>query len=145
MTTYKIFHCPRCETLLYCPYIQKTKKCPKCQKKIVIRRMKILKVTNSLKDTIFLIQNLKLPPEIRQKITDSTKNSFILKGKKEKFLDLIRKIQRNSLNQIILENDFIKEAEQAGFSEEWVSIQLAELEKNGLLVHPTKGQLQFII
>ncbi|MFX1295561.1 MAG: DUF1922 domain-containing protein [Promethearchaeota archaeon] len=145
MPTYKLFYCPHCKTLLYCPQTQKSKKCLKCFKRIEVKRVKILRITNSVQDAIYIVQNLKLPPEIRQQLINSPKKSSKSKSKKEKFFDLIREIQKVSLNNIINETIFLKKVEQAGFLKDWILAQLAELEKNGLLFHPQKDYLQFLI
>ncbi len=145
MTNYKLFHCPRCNTILYCPELQKTKLCPRCQKNIETNRQKIVKTAKSIQEAIFLVQNLALPPKIRQEIANSQKNSIKSKSKIDSFLEFINRVQQNASNQMVDEKLFYREAQQAGFSVEWVSKQLIELQSQGLLIRPSKDHLQFVL
>ncbi|NVM30586.1 MAG: DUF1922 domain-containing protein [Candidatus Helarchaeota archaeon] len=145
MTFFKIFYCPFCRTLMYCPNTQKTKKCPNCQKGFKIKRLKIIKTTDSVQQAIYIVQALKLPPELRHITIDSKEKSTKIKGKKEKFLDFIQKFQETSTIKKITINSLMKEAEQVGFNKEWVLKQLIELEKLGLLIRPQKDYLQFLL
>ena len=145
MVIYKIFYCPRCKIPLYCPQTQKTKQCPKCEKRIMLKTVNILKNVNNLQDAIYIVQNIKVPKEIRKIIEQSTKKSPLTKNKKERFLDLIRIFQKKSESHIVDEKFFLEEAKSAGFSEKWISMQLFEFEKSGRLIRPQKNCLEFII
>lgn len=81
MTNYKLFHCPRCNTLLYCPELQKTKLCPRCQKNIETNRQKIVKTAKSIQEAIFLVQNLALPPQNTARDCKLTKKFYKIKIK----------------------------------------------------------------
>jgi len=144
MPNYKIFQCPRCKRPLYCPETQKTKKCPKCEKSILINHQKILKITPSIEDAIFIIQNLALSPELRKVIASSHEKSLKLKSKKDKFWELVIKLQNEFENKIISQEYFLRTALQEGFSEDWVLKRLIELEKEGLLFRPKEGYFQIL-
>jgi DNA replicative helicase MCM subunit Mcm2 (Cdc46/Mcm family) len=144
MPNYKIFHCPRCRRPLYCPETQKTKKCPKCNKLIPISHQKILKITSSLEDAIFIVQNLALSPELRKTIANSHEKLVKLKSKKDKFWEFLIKLQDEFKNNFINEELFLKEALQQGFSEDWVLKCLIELEKEGLILRPKEGYFQIL-
>ena len=145
MTNYKIFYCPRCKTPLYCPHGQKTKKCPQCAKLIQIRRVPILKVTSELDDAIYVAQNLKVPPELRSKVKSSPKQFFTSQSKKDRFLELIQKLQTRSQNQPLDENLFLAEAQQAGLPLDWLTDKIQTLEQQGLLLRPKRGHIQFVL
>jgi len=142
MNQYKIFLCPQCGTPLYCSFIQKTKKCPICQKRIDIKHLKVLKIVDSIQDAIFLVKNLKVPLHVKKEFLNASQKPLHFKSTKEKFIDLI---QKKSINQTINEKIFFKEVKEAGFSEDWVLEQLNELEKQGLLIRPSRETLYFLL
>jgi len=111
----------------------------------MLKTVNILKNVNNLQDAIYIVQNIKVPKEIRKKIEQSTKKSPLTKNKKERFLDLIRIFQKKSESHIVDEKFFLEEAKLAGFSEKWISMQLFEFEKSGRLIRPQKNCLEFII
>ncbi|MHA1131786.1 MAG: DUF1922 domain-containing protein [Candidatus Helarchaeota archaeon] len=145
MNQYKIFRCPNCQTLIYCAAHQKTRTCPFCQKIIRLKNQPILKVTNSLKETIFVIQKLKLPPYLRQEISTYQIDSQKSNSKRELFLQKILQIQNQASDQAIDEKLFIEELKNAGFPESWILKQLTKLDKQGLLIHLSKGQIKFLL
>ncbi len=145
MGYYKIFYCPRCKTLLYCSNQQKTKICPRCQKNIQMKNQNILKTTATTKEAIILIQNLKLPINMRNRDIKSQNSSVEIKSKHDKLLNLIYEIQKNSDQSNISEKSFLVKAKEADLSEDWILAQLMELEKQGLLIRPQKDVLQFLL
>ncbi|MHA1321872.1 MAG: DUF1922 domain-containing protein [Candidatus Helarchaeota archaeon] len=149
MTRYKIFQCPQCQTYLYTSKTQKTKKCPKCAKLIRLHRVKILQVTSNLRDTIYFVQNLKVPPAIRPHIHQlskiQSKTKYKSQSKIDKFFELIHKLQENSKIDSLDETSFFQATTLAGFSEFWVVKTLEELARQGRLFYPQKGRLKFIL
>lgn len=145
MVIYNIFYCSKCKTPLYCPKSQKTKQCPTCNKRITLKKANVLKTVDNLQNAIYIVQNIKLPQEVRQIIKERSEKAPTPKSKREKFLDFIGRLQEKYLSNEIEKDVVVKEAITVGFTEDWISKQLLELEREGRLIHPRKNRIQFII
>ncbi len=145
MVIYNIFYCLKCKTPIYCPKTQKTKQCPICHKRITLKNVNILKSVNKVQDAIYIVQNLKLPNEVKQELNTHPKKPAPSRSRREKFLDVIREFEKKMLDNPIDEKALLEKGKLAGFSEKWIIKHLFELEKSGHLIRPQKNHLKFII
>lgn len=111
----------------------------------MLKKVNVLKTVNNLQDAVYIIQNIKLPQEVRHIIKRVSEKSPAPKSKREKFLEFIGKLQEKYFSQEIDEDFIVEEAKIVGFSEDWITKQLFELERDGRLIRPRKNRLQFII